>query len=437
MATSTFRAELTATATTVAELEWIESLASSISFSTSSPIHLYNDNFTAVEKLNSPSFSKETKALDVKVKYVGQLIQQGFIHLDWIPSPSNRADILTKKSPAVTARRSAVCHEMQFLLNRETNKPGHPNTSSWHYAPEPADCSTTTGEMFDPKTFVTMRYVQNAGVEQTGAFIHDIHNYNSPLVCNPSKVDTSPYHSTLVRPDFGPHASDLADKLLSLTISSNVNLLVHDCVVPSLTDHHWNTVYGRHAARMYERAFKDVPKAAEHKGIGPVQIVVEKHIITNDGVKNKSSYWVEGSREITADWLLVVLSFQMYVEVISTGTYITGSVYAPHAAYGLIRKAARTQARFDACFVTDLVTWLSADISTISSAASGSPMTSSGPSSHSLVSSAHPHFDRVPVPPDSPLAPVLSHLHAAYQLTHWTAPDAHSARRGTSGIDTA
>ncbi|GAA5891495.1 hypothetical protein JCM5296_004234 [Sporobolomyces johnsonii] len=67
VATSTFRAELTATATAVAELEWIESLASSISFSTSSPIHLYNDNFAAVEKLNSPSFSEETKVLDVKV----------------------------------------------------------------------------------------------------------------------------------------------------------------------------------------------------------------------------------------------------------------------------------------------------------------------------------------------------------------------------------
>ncbi|GAA5945689.1 hypothetical protein JCM10213_004856 [Rhodosporidiobolus nylandii] len=101
---STYHAELTAISAAFSEAEHISSLLAPLNMFTSSPITVLNDNLSAVQKLNSPSFSEETKHLDVKVKKMREQIERGFAKLEWIPSAANVANLLTKLLPARKAK---------------------------------------------------------------------------------------------------------------------------------------------------------------------------------------------------------------------------------------------------------------------------------------------------------------------------------------------
>lgn len=102
--TSTYKAELCAMAVAVQELEWLSSLLTPLQIITHSPLPVFSDNRSAVLKLNSPSFSKESKSLDVKVKYVREQAEKGFLSIQWIPGADNLADLLTKPLSASRAK---------------------------------------------------------------------------------------------------------------------------------------------------------------------------------------------------------------------------------------------------------------------------------------------------------------------------------------------
>ncbi|GAA5965868.1 hypothetical protein JCM10213_007764, partial [Rhodosporidiobolus nylandii] len=107
IATSTFRAELYAIHTAYTELDHLSSILAPLRPVTNSPLLVRNDNLGAVQKLNSITFSEESKHMDVKSKFIREQMERGFVKVEWIPGAANLADLLTKPLPAKRARELA------------------------------------------------------------------------------------------------------------------------------------------------------------------------------------------------------------------------------------------------------------------------------------------------------------------------------------------
>jgi hypothetical protein len=97
---STFQAELNAVVVALGELEWMSSVISSLPIGNDAPLHLFNDNLSAVNALLSPTYIELKKHHDIKLKYIREQVEKGFVDLRWIPGADNIADILTKALPA-------------------------------------------------------------------------------------------------------------------------------------------------------------------------------------------------------------------------------------------------------------------------------------------------------------------------------------------------
>ncbi|GEM11217.1 copia-type polyprotein [Rhodotorula toruloides] len=97
---STFQAELNAVVVALGELEWISSVISSLPIGNDAPLHLFNDNLSAVNALLSPTYIELKKQHDLKLKYIREQVEKGFVDLRWVPGVDNVADILTKTLPA-------------------------------------------------------------------------------------------------------------------------------------------------------------------------------------------------------------------------------------------------------------------------------------------------------------------------------------------------
>ncbi|CDR49806.1 hypothetical protein NBRC10512_003240 [Rhodotorula toruloides] len=104
---STFQAELNAVVVALGELEWISSVISSLPIGNDAPLHLFNDNLSAVNALLSPTYIELRKQHDLKLKYVREQVEKGFVDLRWIPGADNVADTLRRRSRQVVSARSA------------------------------------------------------------------------------------------------------------------------------------------------------------------------------------------------------------------------------------------------------------------------------------------------------------------------------------------
>ncbi|GEM08158.1 copia-type polyprotein [Rhodotorula toruloides] len=97
---STFQAELNTVVVALGKLEWISSVISSLPIGNDTPLHLFNDNLSAVNALLSPTYIELKKQHDLKLKYIREQVEKGFVDLRWVPGVDNVADILTKALPA-------------------------------------------------------------------------------------------------------------------------------------------------------------------------------------------------------------------------------------------------------------------------------------------------------------------------------------------------
>ena len=104
VALSTFVAELNAVAKGVTDLEWYESILRTLPIGSDTPIRVHCDNKSSVDALLSPTFVETRKANDIKVKYVREQVERGFVDLKWINGADNVADLLTKALPAKVAK---------------------------------------------------------------------------------------------------------------------------------------------------------------------------------------------------------------------------------------------------------------------------------------------------------------------------------------------
>ncbi|GAA5943669.1 hypothetical protein JCM10213_008942, partial [Rhodosporidiobolus nylandii] len=108
VATSTFQSELIAMSTAVVELEYANSILSSLPIGNDSPLLVRSDNLSGVNSVKDIGYVERAKHADVKLRYIREQIERGFLNLEWIPGVDNPADLLTKPLPTKRAKELGV-----------------------------------------------------------------------------------------------------------------------------------------------------------------------------------------------------------------------------------------------------------------------------------------------------------------------------------------
>lgn len=96
VATSTTEAELYALAEAAKDLVWFHQLLKDFDVNIHFPIALSSDNQSAIKMLTNDKFSQRTKHIDVQFHFLKDLVSVGKLSLNYVPTESNVADLLTK-----------------------------------------------------------------------------------------------------------------------------------------------------------------------------------------------------------------------------------------------------------------------------------------------------------------------------------------------------
>ena len=96
VALSTTEAEYMAAASAVQELVWLKQLQIQLSLKVPRTMTLYEDNQSTIFLADGQGEHQRSKHIDVKYRYVQEHIKSQEVHLEYIRSQFNLADILTK-----------------------------------------------------------------------------------------------------------------------------------------------------------------------------------------------------------------------------------------------------------------------------------------------------------------------------------------------------
>ncbi|KAK9880167.1 hypothetical protein WA026_015496 [Henosepilachna vigintioctopunctata] len=97
-ALSTTEAEFVAACEAAKEILWLQQLLLDLGENITS-VPLYVDNQSAIKLISNPVYHKKTKHIDVKFNFIREKVELGVIKLNYIPSNSQLADMLTKALP--------------------------------------------------------------------------------------------------------------------------------------------------------------------------------------------------------------------------------------------------------------------------------------------------------------------------------------------------
>ncbi|CAL1406107.1 unnamed protein product [Linum trigynum] len=100
VARSSTEAEYRAIAHATAELEWVQNLLKELHHPLSSSPTLFSDNLGATSFSSNPRFHSRMKHLALDYHFVRQLVQAGRLHVAYVPTAQQLADMLTKPLPA-------------------------------------------------------------------------------------------------------------------------------------------------------------------------------------------------------------------------------------------------------------------------------------------------------------------------------------------------
>ena len=96
VALSSTEAEYVALTATAKEAVWLQKLTSELGHEVQRPLPLFVDNQSAIKLAHNPEFHNRSKHIDVKYHFTRNLIQQGDISVDYVPTDKQAADCLTK-----------------------------------------------------------------------------------------------------------------------------------------------------------------------------------------------------------------------------------------------------------------------------------------------------------------------------------------------------
>lgn len=99
VALSTTESEYIAASESIKELVWLQLLFDELFLSSGEVPSLFSDNQSAIRLIKNPEFHKRTKHIDVKYHFIREKFTNNFFDLQYVPTTSQVADILTKPLP--------------------------------------------------------------------------------------------------------------------------------------------------------------------------------------------------------------------------------------------------------------------------------------------------------------------------------------------------
>ena len=96
MAQSSTEAKYKAACFAACEAVWLGRIFFDLGFLPSGPTLLQCDNQSCIAIAKNPVFHARTKHIEVQYHYVRELIEDGMVELQYIPTKENCADIFTK-----------------------------------------------------------------------------------------------------------------------------------------------------------------------------------------------------------------------------------------------------------------------------------------------------------------------------------------------------
>ncbi|KIL57634.1 hypothetical protein M378DRAFT_16141 [Amanita muscaria Koide BX008] len=96
---SSTEAEYIAAARGAQEATWIQTFLSEIGLPLKKPITLYVDNQSAIKLVQNPVAHDRTKHIDAKYHFIRDAQDKGLIKVEYCPTNSQVADVLTKPLP--------------------------------------------------------------------------------------------------------------------------------------------------------------------------------------------------------------------------------------------------------------------------------------------------------------------------------------------------
>jgi hypothetical protein len=96
VALSSTEAEYIAAAHAAKEAIWLRRLLTELRESLKLPTTLFIDNQSAMAIARNPEFHDRTKHIEVRYHFLRQVVDDGEIHLEYLPTGEQIADVLTK-----------------------------------------------------------------------------------------------------------------------------------------------------------------------------------------------------------------------------------------------------------------------------------------------------------------------------------------------------
>ncbi|XP_049397189.1 uncharacterized protein LOC125861305 [Solanum stenotomum] len=93
---SSAEAEYKSLASTVSELVWLLGMLKEVGVEVQLPVQVYSDSQAAIQIAANPVYHERTKHIEIDCHFIREMIQQGLIKVDYIPTQEQPADVLTK-----------------------------------------------------------------------------------------------------------------------------------------------------------------------------------------------------------------------------------------------------------------------------------------------------------------------------------------------------
>jgi hypothetical protein len=94
--TSSTEAELVAATATALQLKWIKHLINDDMKQNTASVTLYCDNEATTKLAKDPIASDRTKHIEIRHRKIQEFVEEGVMHIDWVSTTDQLADILTK-----------------------------------------------------------------------------------------------------------------------------------------------------------------------------------------------------------------------------------------------------------------------------------------------------------------------------------------------------
>lgn len=114
VALSTTEAELKALCLASCELIWVANLLHSIGCEVKEPLTVYEDNQSCIALTSEPRKQKRMKHVEIQYFFVRELVEQGKLRLQYVPTECQLADVMTK---GLASPRFRVLRDLLGLLN--------------------------------------------------------------------------------------------------------------------------------------------------------------------------------------------------------------------------------------------------------------------------------------------------------------------------------